>query len=81
VGRFHALVHQEQRSGASSAKLLKGARQRFSGFNQPRQCGDDVLWMLVTGGPPARDDGGTAHEIDGGRSYLITILGWRNPRR
>ena len=30
-------------SGAHSAKLLNGTRQRFSGFNQPRQCGDDVL--------------------------------------
>jgi hypothetical protein len=27
-------------SGAYSAKLLKGTRHRFSGFNQPRQCGD-----------------------------------------
>ena len=30
-------------SGAYSAKLLAGTRQRFSGFSQPRQCGDDVL--------------------------------------
>ena len=36
-------------SGAFSAKLLAGTRQRFSGFSQPRQCGDDVLRMLVTG--------------------------------
>jgi hypothetical protein len=27
-------------SGAYSAKLLAGTRQRFSGFSQPRQCGD-----------------------------------------
>jgi hypothetical protein len=39
-------------SGAYSAKLLAGTRQRFSGFNQPRQCGEDVLRMLVTGAPP-----------------------------
>ena len=26
-------------SGAYSAKLLTGTRQRFSGFSQPRQCG------------------------------------------
>jgi hypothetical protein len=38
-------------SGAYSAKLLAGTRERFSGFSQPRQCGDDVLRMLVTGGP------------------------------
>jgi hypothetical protein len=25
------------------AKLLAGAKQRFSGLSQPRQCGDDVL--------------------------------------
>ena len=41
-------------SGAYSAKLLAGTRHRFSGFSQPRQCGDDVLRMLVTGGPPVR---------------------------
>jgi hypothetical protein len=39
-------------SGAYSAKLLTGTRQRFSGFSQPRQCGDDVFRILVTGGPP-----------------------------
>jgi hypothetical protein len=38
--------------GPYSAKLFAGTRQRFSGFNQPRQCGDDVLRILVTGGPP-----------------------------
>jgi hypothetical protein len=26
-------------SGACSAKLLNGTKQRFSGFSQPRQCG------------------------------------------
>jgi hypothetical protein len=36
-------------SGVYSEKLLAGARHRFSGFNQPRQCGDDVLRILVTG--------------------------------
>jgi len=36
------------RSGAYSAKLLAGTKQRFSGLSQPRQCGDDVLRMLVT---------------------------------
>jgi hypothetical protein len=39
-------------SGAYSAKLFTGTRHRFSGFSQPRQCGDEVLRMLVTGGPP-----------------------------
>jgi hypothetical protein len=28
---------------------LNGTRQRFSGFSQARQCGDDVFRMLVTG--------------------------------
>src|SRR5258705_13525640 len=45
-------------SGAYSAKLLAGTRQRFSGFSHMRQCGDDVLRMLVTGGPPVRGGGG-----------------------
>jgi hypothetical protein len=46
------------RLGTYSAKLLNGTRQRFSGFSQLRQCGDDVLRMLVTGGPPVRGGGG-----------------------
>jgi hypothetical protein len=41
-------------SGAYSAKLLAGTRQRLSGLSQPRQCGDVVLRILVTGGPPVR---------------------------
>jgi hypothetical protein len=45
-------------SGAYSAELLAGTRHRFSGLSQPRQCGDDVFLMLVTGKPPAR--GGAA---------------------
>jgi hypothetical protein len=40
---------------------LAGTKQRFSGFNQPRQCGDDVLRMLVTGGPPVRRWHAAAH--------------------
>ena len=39
-------------SGAHSAKLLAGTRHRFSGLSQPRQCGEEVLWVFVTGGPP-----------------------------
>jgi hypothetical protein len=50
-------------SGAYSAKLLNETRQRFSGFSQPRQCGDDVLRMLVTGGPPVRGGGGIPQRI------------------
>src|ERR1700760_2591173 len=50
-------------SGAYSAKLLAGTRHRFSGFSQPRQCGDDVFLMLVTGGPPARGGGGMPQRI------------------
>jgi len=37
---------------------LPGTRQRLSGFSQPRQCGDDVFRMLVTGGPPNFGGGG-----------------------
>jgi hypothetical protein len=50
-------------SGAYSAKLFAGTRQRFSGFNQPRQCGEVVLRILVTGKPPARGGGGTPQRI------------------
>ena len=38
-------------SGAYSAKLLKGTRQRFSGFSRPRQCGDDVLRITIQEAP------------------------------
>ena len=50
-------------SGAYSAKLLNGTGHRLLGFSQPRQCGDDVLRMLVTGGPPVRGGGGMPHRI------------------
>jgi len=42
---------------------LNGTRQRFSGFSQPRQCGEEVLRMLVTGGPPVRGGGGIPQRI------------------
>src|SRR5712671_3904631 len=50
-------------SGAYSAKLLAGTKQRFSGLSQARQCGDDVLRMLVTGGPGVRGGGGIPQRI------------------
>ena len=50
-------------SGAYSAKLLNGTRQRLSGFSQPRQCGELVFLMLVTGGPPVRGGGGMPQRI------------------
>src|SRR6266850_4896668 len=50
-------------SGAYSAKLFTGTKQRFSGLSQARQCGDDVFLMLVTGKPPARGGGGIPHRI------------------
>src|SRR6201987_3916928 len=45
-------------SGAYSAKLFAGIKQRLSGLSQARQCGDDVFLMFVTGTPPARGGGG-----------------------
>ena len=48
--------------GAYSANLLAGTR-RFSGFSQLRQCGELVLRMLVTGGPPVRGGGGIPQRI------------------
>src|SRR5690349_14071110 len=50
-------------SGAYSAKLFAGTRQRFSGLSQARQCGEFVLRMLVTGGPPVRGGGGMPQRI------------------
>jgi hypothetical protein len=45
-------------SRAYSEKLFAGTKQRFSGFSQPRQCGDDVFRMFVTSGPPNFGGGG-----------------------
>src|ERR1700741_3233521 len=50
-------------SGADSAKLFAGTRQRFSGFNQARLCRDAVLRILVTGKLPARGGGGIPQRI------------------
>ena len=60
-------------SGAYSAKLLNGTRQRFSGFSQPRQCGEEVLRMLVTGGPPVRGGGGMPQRIRTNSRSLPTL--------
>jgi hypothetical protein len=43
--------------GAYSEKLVTGTKHRLSGFSQPRQCGDAVLRMLVTGGRPSLGGG------------------------
>ena len=48
---------------AKLAKLLAGTRHRFSGLSHTRQCGDDVLRILVTGGPPVRGGGGMPQRI------------------
>jgi hypothetical protein len=61
-------------SRAYSAKLLAGTRHRFSGLSQPRQCGDDVLRMLVTGGPPVRGGGGISPPQGHGRSNATLKL-------
>src|SRR6185437_14437030 len=50
-------------SGAYSAKLFAGTRQRFSGFSQARQCGEEVLRMFVAGKLPARGGGGMPQRI------------------
>src|ERR1700730_3575156 len=50
-------------SGAYSAKLLAGTRQRFSRLSQARQCGDEVFLMFVTGYPPVRGGGGMPQRI------------------
>src|SRR5258706_11004662 len=38
-------------SGAYSAKLLNGTKQRFSGLSQARQCGEEVFRTLLTDFP------------------------------
>jgi hypothetical protein len=38
-------------------------RHRLSGLSQPRQCGDEVLRMFVTVGPPVRGGGGIPQRI------------------
>jgi hypothetical protein len=48
-------------SGAYSARLLNGTRQRFSGFSQLRQCGEEVLRIFVS--PPVRGGGGMLQRI------------------
>jgi hypothetical protein len=44
-------------------EAVNSTRQRCSGFSQPRQCGEPVLRMLVTGGPPVRGGGGIPQRI------------------
>jgi hypothetical protein len=58
-------------SGAYSAKLFAGIKQRLSGLSQARQCGDDVFLMFVTGYPPAR----------GGHHHLALWRSWPQPSR
>ncbi len=49
--------------GAYSANELNGTKHRPSGFSQPRQCGDDVLRMLVTGALRVLNGGGMPQRI------------------
>jgi hypothetical protein len=42
---------------------VPGTKQRFSGLSHIRQCGDDVLRMFVTGGPPVRGGGGMPQRL------------------
>jgi hypothetical protein len=50
-------------SGAYSAKLLAGTKHRLSGLSHIRQWDEDVLRILVTGGPPVRGGGGMPQRI------------------
>ena len=50
-------------SGAYSAKLFAGTKQRLSGFSHMRQCGEDAFRIFVTGGPPVRGGGGIPQRI------------------
>jgi hypothetical protein len=44
-------------------EAIRRTRHRFSGLSQPRQCGDEVLRIFVTGGPPVRGGGGIPQRI------------------
>ena len=44
-------------SGPPPTRLVR--RAGISGFSQSRHCGDEVLRMLVTGGPPNFGGGGS----------------------
>ncbi len=61
------------RSLWTAAKLLAGTRHLFSGLSHPRQCGDDVLWMLVTGGQPVSSGDGMPQHL--GPSLRLRITG------
>src|SRR5450755_4222461 len=66
-------------SGAYSAKLFTGTRQRFSGLSHPRQCGDDVLRMLDWAGPCSRACVGSRPRRRG--CQLPSAPAWRAPPR
>src|SRR5580692_11556443 len=46
-----------------SQKAVAGTRQRYSGFSQPRQCGDVGFRILVIGNPPNFTGPGMPHRI------------------
>ena len=50
-------------------------KYRFSGLSHMRQCGDDVLRMLVTGGPPVRGGSGMLHEHRDDTAIRLTLAG------
>jgi hypothetical protein len=60
-------------SGAYSAKLFAGIKQRVSGLSHIRQRGDDVLRMLVTGGPPVRGGDGMPQRISTNSRSLTAL--------
>lgn len=44
-------------------EAVGGTKHRFSGLSHIRQCGEEVLRMFVTGGPPVRGGDGIPHRI------------------
>ena len=50
----HVLVGLRVRLRCVLGKPFTGTKHRFSDLSHMRQCGDDVLWILVTGGPGVR---------------------------
>jgi hypothetical protein len=64
-GKLHDILLARRGIGLRRifGEAIGGTRQRLAGFSQPLQCGDVVLRILVTGGPPVRGGGGMPQRI------------------
>jgi hypothetical protein len=64
-------------SGAYSEKLEAGTKRRLSRLSHPRQCGEDVLRILVIGAPPNFGGGGIPSDLVAhNRRFLVWEYAW-----